>query len=246
MSRYYRDLRKVVLLSSKEQEKLCKKMKKGDIDARNKLFESCILWIVKVVRKYRSPTHVDFDDLLEDCNLHVLSKIHLWNPNKGKLSTFVYWVTSNLLNKDLRKYSPIYISSRMSANVRSSDFKERLEKAPSATHRINMIRAYNIIYNSQSNIKLSEFDRSYEQDFLPTDNVKESIFDKVCKTQALSGVDDRTKKILFYRYHKNMTNDEIGDILNISRERVRQIAQKVIDEIRTEFQIRHGNVSFAN
>lgn len=84
------------------------------------------------------------------------------------------------------------------------------------------------------------------QDFIPDDenNLEENIekkFIRKCIEDVLDTLDERTRDIMKLRYGfvdgETKTLKEIGDIYNISRERVRQIEQKVLEDKKFKMQM---------
>jgi len=67
--------------------------------------------IRKLAWSFYKTTHVDFDDLFQEAVLSYLESLKHYNPERGKLSTFLWWnVTSTLKNyvkKELEYSSPL-------------------------------------------------------------------------------------------------------------------------------------------
>src|SRR4051812_43131745 len=80
MKEYFSDLQSVSHVNTdKENARLHRKMKKGDINARNLLVESVLPLVVKIVSKWNALSH-NYADLIEECNLYLVQNIHKWEP----------------------------------------------------------------------------------------------------------------------------------------------------------------------
>lgn len=103
------------------------------------------------------------------------------------------------------------------------------------------------LYNAFINIKsldepVGEDEDTARVDFLPSEN-QESVEDFIAKLELREKVDellktltDREKKVLelrfgFYDGHER-TLEEIGQMLNLTRERIRQIEKKALEKLR--------------
>lgn len=85
---YCEDIEEIELLSKEEEQELFTRYHNGDIEARNKLIESNLKLIRKLVAKYKN-LHISLGDLTQDLSLYLFNIIENFDPSKGcKLSTY--------------------------------------------------------------------------------------------------------------------------------------------------------------
>lgn len=85
---YCEDIEEIELLSKEEEQELFTRYHNGDIEARNKLIESNLKLIRKLVSKYKN-LHISLGDLTQDLSLYLFKIIENFDPSKGyKLSTY--------------------------------------------------------------------------------------------------------------------------------------------------------------
>ena len=87
----------------------------------------------------------------------------------------------------------------------------------------------------------NEIDRSNRIDFLEEDVVQEiaelktkeaKLLENGCEDSQVKGLDDAEQKVYYYSIVEQKSLSEIAELMNISRERVRQIKQKLIRKIK--------------
>lgn len=79
---------KVQPLAKSQEAALYRKMRRGDLAARDALLASVLPWILNRVQKL-APAHEDFDDNVSLAILHMLSVLPKFRPARGRLTTFV-------------------------------------------------------------------------------------------------------------------------------------------------------------
>lgn len=60
----------------------------------------------------------------------------------------------------------------------------------------------------------------------------DSIIDRVAVQEALSALPDREKKIMFYRYFRHKTQQEVADLLGLSQMQISRLERKVLQKLR--------------
>lgn len=124
------------ILSHAECVELHRKMIEGDIEARNKLIESCFSWIRTLCQRYRK--HPYYEDLVGECVFHVMKVMKKWIPENGKLTTYVTIVVKNYLIKLRAVYfhNGIYVPrcgiAKLYLKNPSSDDKKAIKKVKCA------------------------------------------------------------------------------------------------------------------
>lgn len=187
----------------KETQKLRSDIKEG-ITARNTLIESVLPWIVKIAfKKYNRM--ISLDERIGICNERVCQKIHLFDPNKGKLITWIYYLCRTAL------YESIYF--------------QRVIKVP----RVDKGK-HAFLYDIKKACNLKQVKDemvSSEQDFtkLEKKELKKRIGNAIAK------LPDHSYITIILARAEGRTLEDIGNELGVSKERVRQkfqIAQNIL------------------
>jgi RNA polymerase primary sigma factor len=88
---YLRDIGKIDLLSPKKEKRLAIQVKKGSIDAKNRLIEANLRLVISVAKKYLDKGLL-FLDLVQEGNLGLIRAAEKFDPTRGfKFSTCATW-----------------------------------------------------------------------------------------------------------------------------------------------------------
>ena len=92
INKKYSDIiKKNPLLSRKEEYSLAKKLKEGDLNAREKLIASNYRLVISIARKYHR-NNINFDDLLQESSIGLIKAVDKFDPDLGyKFSTYASW-----------------------------------------------------------------------------------------------------------------------------------------------------------
>ena len=204
-------------LSSEEETLYIKKMKNGDMDARNKLIEHNLRLVAHIVKKFDS-TSQDTDDLIGIGTVGLIKGIDTYSLDKKvKLTTYAAKCCENEILMHFR-------SNKKNAN--------------------NVSIYDGISYDKEGNeITILDILKTKEPDFLEDIYVKDNI---LLLKKYLKVLSKREKEIIDYRYGMNgreeRTQKEIAKIMGISRSYVSRIEKRAITKILREF-IKNKNYS---
>ena len=204
-------------LSSEEETLYIKKMKNGDMDARNKLIEHNLRLVAHIVKKFDS-TNQDTDDLIGIGTVGLIKGIDTYSLDKKvKLTTYAAKCCENEILMHFR-------SNKKNAN--------------------NVSIYDGISYDKEGNeITILDILKTKEPDFLEDIYVKDNI---LLLKKYLKVLSKREKEIIDYRYGMNgreeRTQKEIAKIMGISRSYVSRIEKRAITKILREF-IKNKNYS---
>ena len=203
-------------LSSEEETLYIKRMKNGDMDARNKLIEHNLRLVAHIVKKFDS-TNQDTDDLIGIGTVGLIKGIDTYSLDKKvKLTTYAAKCCENEILMHFR-------SNKKNAN--------------------NVSIYDGISYDKEGNeITILDILKTKEPDFLEDIYVKDNI---LLLKKYLKVLSKREKEIIDYRYGMNgreeRTQKEIAKIMGISRSYVSRIEKRAITKILREF-IRNKNI----
>lgn len=197
-------------LSLEEEREYLNKLKDGDEDARNILIERNLRLVAHISKKYAT-TNVEQDDLISIGTIGLIKGINSFEPTKNvKLSTYVSRCIDNEILMHLR--STKKISSEVS-----------LEDPIGKDKDDNTITLQDVLENSEKNIE---------------DEVDLKIKIKKLYEKIKSVLKDREKLIIELRFgldgRKPKTQNEIAEMMGISRSYVSRIETKAIGKLAKE------------
>lgn len=211
---YYRDLKKCNPISRDEEKDLMKRAKKNDIEARNKIFTSNLKFVFDVARKYRG-CGVALPDLISEGNMGLMKAIDKFDEDRDIkfISYAVWWIKQSIID---------FIKKTQNKNKIEVDNNELNESK----------------YDSCSDSEYDDDIICIEQSDDDFDSVEEENSNMEMLSDAMSVLDERELSIIKAYFgigqKKEMNLDEIGNSLNISSERVRQIKKNAIRKMRNE------------
>jgi RNA polymerase sigma-32 factor len=263
LKKYLSEVSKYPILSRNEELRLAMKVyKHKDREAAQKLVISNLRLVVKISLKYYS-TYLSILDLIQEGNVGLLHAVKKYNPYKGtKFSTYAsFWIRAYILKYIMDSWSLVKIGTTQSQRklfYRLNKEKQKLEAL--GVYPAPQLLASNLDVKEEEiedmEKRLAYTDVSLEaplyeegedtvMDMIKTDeNIEDVIADKE-RGEILSGKVMEFKKTLnekeVYIFEKRimaeepMTLQEIGAKFKISRERVRQIENKVLNKFRVRF-----------
>ncbi|MGD9347051.1 MAG: RNA polymerase sigma factor RpoD/SigA [Candidatus Aminicenantes bacterium] len=255
LKRYLQRIAKFPLLTSDEEKVLGQRIQEGDKEALKKLTESNLRFVVSYVKKYRG-MGLSLLDLINEGNLGLIEAAKRFDPSKNVkfISYAVWWIRQAVIHA-LSKYSRIYhlpqkLSDQISEMKKTraqmkKEFKRdptREELAARLKTTVENVEDWEIL--SGRNISLS--DKYYDEDMEVGDRIKDSLTPSVeyqivknsIEEQirsTLKELDEKEALVLKLRFgledDRTHTLQEIGNRLNLTRERIRQIEKKAMRKL---------------
>jgi len=252
LSKYFKDVRKSIILTPDEEVELAIKIQEGDALAIEKLIHSNLKFVISIAKDYQNQG-LSLSDLISEGNYGLVKAATRFDHTRGFrfISYAVWWIKQSIiqsLNDNAR-------TVRLPANVinRISYLKKEIEKFEFEYEREpiygeildeNNEAIELIIYPKCASLNdVVNADGDEIGDFIAVeeDNDNDKLFiDNAVKdelTQTLSILDDREKNIIecYYGINKtceSMTLEAIGEKYNLTKERIRQIKEKSIRKLR--------------
>ena len=261
MSIYFKEVKKFEPLGYEQQIELAIQAKKGNKLAEKRLVETNQRFIISIAKEYRN-LGLDIDDLISEGNLGLLRSIDKYDPTRGIkfLSYAVWWIRQSMLqavyetadtvrlpiNKInvLNKINKIRDILSQELN-REATFDEVCEKSDFHREEISAVFNGNISVSIED--KVSEGSDVCIIDFIQSDDFKDmeskmskdSLGDQI--NEMFSSLTDREAEIVEMYFGLNgikpMTLKEIGEELNLTNERVRQIKENATKKLRSHSKI---------
>jgi len=244
------------LLSKEEEVSLAKQIELGDELARQKLIRANLRLVVAVASKY-SGLNISMEDLIQEGNLGLIKATEKYNYRLGyKFSTYAIWWIRQRILKAIDDHSrtiriPSYIISRLSKLTAARNRLYRdLQREPTEeevsqssgisieetkeawSYNLNTMSLDYVLEDREEPLSSSLKDNASD----PEQNHILSLLNQNLIKFLLSKLKTRERTILKLRVGledgQEKTLKEIGKILNITRERVRQLEGQAISELK--------------
>jgi RNA polymerase primary sigma factor len=249
-TKYFKEIRKIKLITQTEELELAKKIKEGDVSAIDKLVSANLKFVVTIAKDYQGKG-LPLADLINEGNFGLIKAASRFDHTKGFrfISYAVWWVKQSIiqsLNENARIVRlPANVINKISVltkeinkfeieNERKPVFGEIVDKNNEVLELIPNISSMSL--NEVVNEEGDEF-----IDMLESEEVEDRVvIDKKIKSEidiVLSNLDIREKEIVEAYFGINtecepMTLEAIGEKFSLTKERIRQIKEKAIRKLR--------------
>ena len=253
---YLREINETALLTAADEKELATRIADGDVQARDRMVRANLRLVVNIARGYTGKG-LNLQDLIEEGNLGLLRAVEGFDPNVGtRFSTYAsYWIKQSikraLINSAKTIRIPAYMVELLSKWRRASTrLTEELGRSPTPEEvarvlglpkkKLPIVKKAIKIYNSTPQTDHSDAGWSLgdmvmdERARTPEDElVEHDVLNHV--RQMLATMDEREATVLRMRFGLDdlepHTLKEIGQQLNLTRERVRQIETEALRKL---------------
>lgn len=255
---YFKEINRIKLLTPAEEKALATRVRRGDQEARELMIKANLRLVVSIAKNYVE-RGLSLLDLIEEGNLGLLKAVERFDPDaECRFSTYAtWWIKQSIKRALIDTVKTVRIPSYMVELISkwknvASALNVKLNRAPTfdeiaaelkiPPENLGIIKTAIRASNSSSQTisienmwTLSEIleDKDARQ---PPD----ILFDEVemeTIQRLLDSIEERDAKILRMRYGLDsgdpMTLKEIGEKVNLSRERVRQIENEALKKLYT-------------
>lgn len=224
---------------------LLKKAKAGSEIAVNKLVEMNLPLVASLCKKYTIRGY-EYDDLYQIGSLGLIKAINNFDPSFGvKFSTYAVPMIVGEIKRFMRDDGMIKVSRTVKSLARKIYFcKEQLSIELNREPTIDEISRYSginkedIIIAIESSSGLQYLYDTIHQDegnaILLIDKLSEEseddtdIVDKIALKEALTCLDEKSRKIIILRYFKDKTQMQVAKMLGLSQVQVSRIEKRVL------------------
>lgn len=252
------EIKKIPLLTNDEETQLATRAAAGDKAARDKLLTSNMRFVIKIASQYLNKG-LEYEDLISEGYLGLMKALDHFDVSKGYhfISYAVWWIRQSIMKAIVDFGRPIRLPVNKDAelteikrachSVNPHGKKSEEEGLEEVALKLGMTKHHirEMLNISQEMISLDS-PISGDSDTALVDTVSAGTFtpedaaiDASLKTEidkAFVGLDKKSVEVLNMRYGLNgqgeRTLKEVGEKMNLSRERVRQIEKHAIAKIR--------------
>ena len=258
LSSWLRQVAHHSLLTREEEIALAKRIENGDESARDELVQANMRLVVSVAAKYQG-RNVPLEDLIQEGNIGVMRAANKFDYRKGfKFSTYAIWWIKQAIRRALDNCSrSIRLPSYIVAKVNKFDSTyarlcQELQREPKieeladalelTADQVKEILSLNTDAISMEMPLSDEKTAATLGDFVedisanPETGPIADMIEQDLVAQLLSKLSLREQQVLTMRYGLEGGNEktlrEIGDKLNVTRERIRQLEIEAIHRLR--------------
>lgn len=263
LRRYLKEISRYPALDHAQEIELARRIHEGDEDSLRAMVESNLRFVVAYAKRFRNP-NVSFLDLIHEGNLGLIQAAKKYDPtgegHDVKFITYaVWWIRQAILHALAEHAGPFRLPQKQAntlyrlERVRSL-LSERFGRSPTDKElsdelgiSVDDVRV--LTRASRTSLSLnepvdddrdSELGDLLEQTVLPDtdDRILRESFNRAM-ADALSELPARERRVLELRFGLSddhpKTLREIGEIMELSRERVRQIESRALNKLRRSY-----------
>lgn len=253
---FIRELEKTKPLKTKEEAKLAKLIRTGSKKAENELVIANLRFVVHVARNYQHQG-LPLEDLVNAGIMGLIKAAKKFDEKKNFkfISYAVWWIRQAILQSiseqsrvvkiPLNKASDIYTVLKTKAKLEQVYQRSPTEEELAEETGLTLEKVENALALSKTAASLSQPSDEDKKTPLGEMLIDESVeiaevaYAKDMRQkieQIILTLDDRKQEIirLYYGFHNNhpSTLDEIGIRMGLTRERVRQLKEKAIKDLK--------------
>ena len=257
LERFLNEIGHEPLLTADEEVELAQRIKKGDEEALNKLVKANLRFVVSVAKQYQNQG-LSLEDVINEGNLGLIRAAQKFDETRGFkfISYAVWWIrqsivqaiaehsrmvrlpmnqvgSANRLNREINRFEqenerkPSMQELAEEANMT----EEKVQEALRITGRHTSIDAP---FNDGTDNALIDVLVNENSPMADNELVNESLKEEVERVMGV--LNQREACVLRYFYgledEHDLTYEEIGNRLGLTRERVRQIKDKAIRKLK--------------
>lgn len=254
---YLKEIGRVPLLSPDEELDLAIRIADGDVAAKKRLSEANLRLVVSIAKRYLG-RGMQFLDLIQEGNLGLIKAVEKFDYTKGfKFSTYATWWIRQAITRAIADQArtiriPVHMVEtinkvkKVSSQLLHQNGHEPTAEEISAVLNMPTDKVREIMRVAQEPVSLEtpigEEEDSHLGDFIPDNDApapQDAASHTLLKEQlgdVLSTLTPREESVLKLRFGledgRSRTLEEVGEVFNVTRERIRQIEAKALRKLR--------------
>lgn len=252
---YLRDLGKLEMISPEEETELAIRIQAGDEEAFHRLVEANLRFVVSVAKQYQN-RGLDLSDLINEGNLGLMKAARKYDPTRGFkfISYAVWWIRQQILQALSDKGRLIRLPLNQVGVLNKIgrariEFLQENEREPTDEELSELldITPEKLGESMKSDVRGLSLDMPLGEDqseslinILPNSDSpsadkeleRESLLNDICTVMGV--LNERERRVLTLSFGlgcQPMSLEEIGENLDLTRERVRQLKMKAIHKL---------------
>ena len=257
LNTYIREIAKFSPLPPEEEKVLGRRIQEGDQEALQAMVEANLRFVVHYAKRYRG-LGLAYMDLIHEGNLGLMEAAKRFDPDRNVkfISYAVWWVRQAILHA-LSEHARVFrLPQKLSGQVSKvkqarETLKGELERMPTleelaerTSHTPEEVET--LLMASGDDVSLSaavgeegglELGDTLEQDTVPSVEVEmmRSSFERLIQSMV-ADLDTKEREVIRMRFgldgDEPRTLQEIGEVMALSRERIRQIESRAKEKLR--------------
>ncbi len=257
---YLREISRIPLLKLDEETALARRAFRGDVEAQERLARHNVRFVVSVAKKFQN-RGVPLMDLIGEGNVGLMTAARKFDPDRGVkfISYAVWWIRQAIQAAIARHGRPVRVPLNRTADLNrlgrtTTLLTERLGRIPTVEELVkatgltpDAVRSLSALHIEALRLDhpVREADeRGRMERFVPTTQ-ESTDASTLASSQssdldaALAGLPPRDAKVLRLYFGlddgKSRTLEEIGKMMGVTRERIRQLRDRALRQLREEY-----------
>jgi RNA polymerase primary sigma factor len=258
LSMYLNEINRIPLLTREEENATAREAAKGNREAREKLVNANLRFVVNVAKKYQGQG-LPLSDLISEGNIGLLNAVERYDVDKGYhfISYAVWWIRQAVLKAICEKSRmirlPLNRANELVQIEKARKFSQENHNAEGeiqeiarlckmdSDHVADLINISRELVSLDNPVYTTDKDSSILGDFIEDEHypspdqgaVEDALHDDI--ETVLNTLNEKEAAIIRCRYglgnRTPMSLKEIGDRFNLTKERIRQIEKKALKRL---------------
>ena len=254
---YLDQIGKTPLLTLEQETALARRVLKGDEAARQHMIQANLRLVVRIAKDYDN-FGLPLMDLISEGNFGLIKAVERFDPDKGgKLSTYAAWWIKQAIKRALASDGktirlPVHMVDRIAQMRRISNLlTKELEREPTNDEIAQAmdIPLSKVVHMKSVANRAASLDQPVGEDGdatlgdLVKDETARSPFENLRGksdlteiAEMLAHLEPREAEVITLRFGLNgespLTLEEVGELFKLTRERVRQLQQSALMQLR--------------